>query len=420
MGPHPLKVTILTAGTGSYYCGACMRDNALAKALRTAGHDAFMVPLYLPLQLDEEKGESDEKTPVFFGGINVYLQQKYEIFRKFPRWIDRLFNGRGLLQAVAKRSHLTSAAEQGEMTFQMLRLEESHLEKEVNKLCDWLEQDGKPDVILLSNTLLAGLIRTLKERLSSKVVCTFQGEDSFLDGLPDPWKDKCWEEMSHRLKEADALISPSQFYADLMKKRTGACSTVIPNGIDLSGYRISKGKKNPTRIGYLARMCHSKGLGNLVDAFIELHDSSLTLAVAGTMGGGDEEYVAALKRKLDAAGLLESVEWHPDLDREAKTNFLAGLSVFSVPVNYPEAFGLYLIEAMASGVPVVMPRASAFVEIIEPATCGVLVEPRGLASGLRAVLENPGEMGANGRRAVEKFYHVDAMAEKFAEVCRSL
>ncbi len=66
---------------------------------------------------------------------------------------------------VAKRSHLTSANEQGEMTCLMLRLEESNLGKEVDKLVDWLKQDGKPDVIVLSNALLAGLIRELKSRL---------------------------------------------------------------------------------------------------------------------------------------------------------------------------------------------------------------------------------------------------------------
>lgn len=180
-----MKITILTAGTGSYYCGACMRDNSLARELIAMGHETHLVPLYLPLQLDEER--ADESTPVFFGGINVFLQQKYRLFRKLPRWLDRAFNGRRLLQIVAKRSHLTSPDEQGEMTFLMLRLEESNLEKEVGKLVDWLKQDGKPDVIVLSNALLAGLIRELKGRLKIPVVCTFQGEDSFLDSLPKPW-----------------------------------------------------------------------------------------------------------------------------------------------------------------------------------------------------------------------------------------
>lgn len=415
-----MKITILTAGTGSYYCGACMRDNALVKALRRAGHDALMVPMYLPLQLDEETSEADRETPVFFGGINVYLQQKYGLFRKLPRWVDRLFNGVGLLRAVAKRSHLTSAAEQGEMTYEMLCLEDSHLEKEVDKLCEWLEKDVKPEVVLISNALLAGFTRTLKERLGAKVICTLQGEDSFLDGLPFPWKEKCWEEMAERLRDADAIISPSQFYAKFMEERMGVSSLVIPNGIDLNGYRTASQQRGKKRIGYLARMCHSKGLGNLVEAFIELNDEALTLAVAGTMGGGDDVYVASLRKKLAAAGLQGSVEWYPDLDRAAKADFLAGLSVFSVPVNGSEAFGLYLVEAMAAGLPVVMPRASAFVEIIEGGDCGILFEEGGLAEALRQALDTPREMGENGRRAVEKIYHVDAMAEKFAELCRSL
>ena len=162
-----------------------MRDNSLARELIAMGHEAHLVPMYLPLQLDEER--IDESTPVFFGGINVYLQQKYRLFRKLPRWMDQVFNGRGLLRMVAKRSHLTSANEQGEMTCLMLRLEESNLGKEVDKLVDWLKQDGKPDVIVLSNALLAGLIRELKSRLGVPVVCTFQGEDSFLDSLPKRW-----------------------------------------------------------------------------------------------------------------------------------------------------------------------------------------------------------------------------------------
>ena len=397
-----------------------MRDNALVKALRAAGHDAHLVPMYLPLQLDEER--SDPSTPVFFGGINVYLQQKYRLFRKLPRWVDRLFNGRGLLRAVAKRSHLTSAREQGEMTFQMLRLEESHLGKEVDKLVEWLERDGKPDVILLSNALLAGLIGELKLRLGCPVVCTFQGEDSFLDSLPEPWKSKSWDEMGKRLQAADAVISPSRFYSDMMQERIGVASEVIPNGIDLSGYTTGSGE---VKIGYLARMCHSKGLGQLVDAFIHMKHDKARLAIAGTMGGGDEEYVTGLKAKLEKAGLSDRVDWFPDLDRETKAAFLTDLAVFSVPVNYPEAFGLYLIEAMASGVPVVMPNGSAFPEIVAPAGCGLLVKPgchRALASGLVEVLEHPDRraMGEKGRIAVRDRYHVGAMAAQFEEIFRKV
>ncbi len=385
------------------------------------GHEAHLVPMYLPLQLDEDR--VDESTPVFFGGINVYLQQKYGIFRKLPRWVDRIFNSRGLLRAVAKRSHLTSAKEQGEMTCLMLRLEDSNLGKEVDKLVEWLERDGKPDVIVLSNALLAGLIRELKRRLEVPVVCSFQGEDSFLDGLPKPWCNEAWNEMAIRVRDADALVAPSQYYAGVMEGRLSleaGSIVVIPNGIDLFGYEMKKGCEGK-RIGYLARMCHSKGLGLLVDAFIRLNDSSLQLAIGGTMGGGDEVYVEGLKKKLTKAGLENRVEWFPDLDREAKVDFLRSLSVFSVPVTYPEAFGLYLVEAMACGVPVVMPRASAFPEIVEAAECGVLVKPDSpadLALGLHSVLNDSERevLGKKGRRAVKERYHVGAMAAGFEKI----
>ncbi|MDA7668832.1 glycosyltransferase family 4 protein [Akkermansiaceae bacterium] len=416
-----MKITILTAGTGSYYCGACMRDSSLARELIAMGHEAHLVPMYLPLQLDEE--QIDGSTPVFFGGINVYLQQKYRLFRKLPRWMDQVFNGRRLLRMVAKRSHLTSANEQGEMTCLMLRLEESNLGKEVDKLVDWLKQDGKPDVIVLSNALLAGLIRELKSRLGVPVVCTFQGEDSFLDSLPKPWCNRAWEELAMRVQDADVLVAPSQFYGRLMEERLRlepGSIHVIPNGIDLSGWRESDGE-NVKRIGYLARMCHSKGLGLLVDAFIQLNDSSLTLAIAGTMGGGDDVYVAGLKKKLEKARLDNRVEWFPDLARQEKVDFLRDLSVFSVPVVYPEAFGLYLLEAMACGVPVVMPNASAFPEVVNSAACGVLVTPGSvgdLARGLQEMLDDPERevVGKKGRRAVEERYHVGAMALNFEKI----
>ena len=154
-----------------------MRDNALVKALRAFGHDAHLVPMYLPMQLDEER--ADVETPVFFGGVNVWLQEKYRIFRKLPRWVDQLFNGRGLLRAVAKRSHMTSAKEQGEMTYLMLNFEESHLGKELDKLVEWLERDGKPDVVVLSNALLGGLARELKRRLGAPGCVLFREKIPF-------------------------------------------------------------------------------------------------------------------------------------------------------------------------------------------------------------------------------------------------
>ena len=96
-----MKIILITPGTGSYYCGVCMRDNALAAELIRQGHDALLVPLYLPLQLDE--ASASPNTPAFFGGINVWLQEKLSIFRHTPRWLDSVFDLPGLLKMAGRR-----------------------------------------------------------------------------------------------------------------------------------------------------------------------------------------------------------------------------------------------------------------------------------------------------------------------------
>ena len=158
---RPLKFAFLTPGTGGWYCGACMRDNALAKGLLGAGHEVSLLPMYLPLQLDEDVLASTRTTPVFFGGINVFLQQKFPWFRRSPGWFDRWLNAPRLLRRVARHSHMTSASDQGELTLAMLRLEDDRFAKELDKLCSWLQLDP-PDILCLSTVLQAGLIRELK------------------------------------------------------------------------------------------------------------------------------------------------------------------------------------------------------------------------------------------------------------------
>ena len=179
-----MKIVFLTPGTGSYYCGACLRDNMLARELHRLGHDVTILPMYLPLELDDASLPNAGQTPVFFGGINVYLQQKLGLFRKTPAFLDRLLNSPGLLRWAARHSHMTSAREHGEMTLEMLNVETSRLRKETEKLFAWLETTGKPEIVCLSTTLLAGFAAEGKRRLGVPVISFFQGEDSFLDGLP--------------------------------------------------------------------------------------------------------------------------------------------------------------------------------------------------------------------------------------------
>jgi glycosyltransferase involved in cell wall biosynthesis len=424
-----VKIVFLTPGTGSYYCGACMRDNALGRELQRTGHDVTIAPMYLPLMLDDTALPGLEKVPVFFGGINVYLQQKAAVFRNTPAFIDRLLNSSGLLRWAARHSHMTSAREHGEMTFEMLNVETSRFRKEWDKLLAWLDHVGKPDIVCLSNALLAGFAAQLKQHFGVPVVLFFQGEDSFLDGLPEPYRSKCWTALAEQLPHSDVLIAPSRYYAAYMRGRLKLAADameMVHNGISLDGYTPPATEPPSPTIGYLARMCREKGVEVLVEAFIflarELGDQATRLKIGGAATAGDQPLIARLKQRLADAGLQARAEWSPNLSREQKIAFLRSLTLFSVPAIYPEAFGLYVLEAMACGIPVVQPDAASFTEIIAETGGGICVraaDPAALARGWQRLLgskEERGQLGRAGRSSVEKKFSDRTMGERFCEV----
>jgi glycosyltransferase involved in cell wall biosynthesis len=420
-----MRIVLLTPGTGSYYCGVCMRDNALAKELIRQGHDAVMLPMYLPLTLDE--GAASPESEIFFGGVNVYLQQNLALFRHTPRWLDRLLNARGLLKLAARQSGMTATADVGELTFSMLRGEEGNQAKELAKLIEWL-REHRADAVWLSTALLVGLARGIQRALGVPVLASLQGEDSFLDALPEPWRARCWEALAERARDIDALIAPSRYYAELMRERMKSAPEkvrVIPNGIAIDE-KTSAHAAPPdgsVNIGYLARFIEGKGLGVVVDAFIALKKRgrfpNARLCCAGAMTADDKPYVAALRRKLMDAGLAGDAEFLPNVSREEKAVFLQSLTLLSVPASYGEAFGLYLLEAWAAGVPVVQPRCAAFPELVEATGGGILCEPgsaEALADGWEILLAEPAkarEMGIRGRSAVGREFSMTRMAERF-------
>ena len=403
-----MRIVHLTPGTGNFYCGSCLRDNTLVKALRARGHDVLMVPLYLPVVTDEPAASAD--TPIFLGGLNVYLEQKLPLFHG-ARWLDAPW----LLRVAAKLNHLTRARDVGELALSMLRGES----RELDKLIAWLKTQPAPDVICLSNSLLAGLARRLRQEFNVPVVTSLQGEDSFLDALAEPYRPQAWQLLRQRCADLAGFIAPSRYYADQMAGRLGLKSVaVVPNGIVLDGYEPAA-PAVPT-IGYLTRMHPSKGLDKLVEAFVQVRARlpEVRLLVAGAQTASDRQFVRALQRRAGPAA-----EFHPNPDRAAKLALLRRMSVFSVPATYGEAFGLYLLEALACGVPVVQPRHGAFPELIEATGGGVLCEPGELADALESLLRDPDrarQLGATGRAAVREKFSADAMARQFETVLREV
>jgi glycosyltransferase involved in cell wall biosynthesis len=422
-----MKIIYITAGAAGMYCGSCLRDNALAAELLARGHDVTLVPIYTPTLTDEENVSMDR---VFFGGISVYLQQHSALFRKTPWLLDRLWDSKLALKMASRRSIPVDPRLLGELTVSMLRGEDGFQRKEIQKLVHWLKGEQAPDLINLPNSLLISLARPLKEALSCPVVCTLQGEDLFLEGLEDSYRTSSLELIRANVKHVDAFIAVSRYCADFMSDYLEIPPEkihVVPLGIKLEGYdRKPREQNGEFRVGYFARVAPEKGLDSLAESYIRMRESedgpAARLEVAGYLAPEHKPYLAGVERKMKERGYGDEFHYRGTLDREQKIEFLQSLDVLSVPATYDEPKGMFLLEAMACGVPVVQPRRGSFPEIIEKTLGGVLVEPDdpdALGEGLLSIWRDRAlreELAHNGYERVRKYYSAAAEASRALEV----
>jgi len=424
-----MRIAYVGAGAAGMYCGSCLHDNTLASALMRLGHEVVLLPMYTPMRTDEEGVAIDR---VFYGAINVYLQQKVGLFRRTPRWLDRLLDRPGLLRWVSRFAASTDARELGELTLSTLAGEGGSQAKELDKLVEWLAREVRPDVVHLSNSLFLGMARRLKQALRVPIVVSLQGEDLFLGELVEPHRSRALALLAERARDADLFLSPSRWYAAEMAPLLGVGASalrVVPLGIRLDQYAAEPSPRpadRPPTIGYLARICPEKGLHLLVDAFARLAGEpgreALRLRVAGYLGGKDRAWFAALVARVGELGLADRFEHVGEVDLEGKVSFLRSVDVLAVPTVYREPKALFALEAMANAVPVVMPRHGSFPEMLEETGGGILVEPgsaESLAAGLRELLDDDErriELGRRGRAAVLAGRGEETMARATAAV----
>ena len=387
-----MRILSLTAGAAGMYCGSCARDNALAVELLARGHDVTLLPLYTPTTTDETNVAARR---VLFGGISIYLQQYSALFRRTPRFLDRLWDSPRVISALASRSLSTDPKLLGDLTISMLEGRNGVLRKEFDKLVAWLADEPMPDVINLPNTLLIGLAGPLREHLGRPISCTLQGEDLFLAGLVEPYRSRALDLIRRHVPHVDRFIAVSDYYLPVMADLLGIARdriSVVPLGINLTGYTERRRTDDTFRVGYFARIAPEKGLQLLADAYrlfrARTGGAPARLEAAGYLAAAHQPLLDGVRRSLDAAGLADEFTYHGAVDRTRKLAFLGSLDVLSVPATYDEPKGLFLLEAMASGVPVVQPRRGAFTETVERTGGGLLVAPdsaAALADGLYAL-----------------------------------
>jgi glycosyltransferase involved in cell wall biosynthesis len=410
------------------YCGSCLHDNTLAAALMELGEDVLLVPTYTPLRTDEADVSIDR---VFFGGINVYLQQKSALFRHTPWWLDRLLDHPALLDRLSRLAGSVDPKQLGDMTVSMLRGEEGCQRKELEKLAHWLVHEVKPDVVHLSNSMQIGMVRMLRQRSGPPIVCQLSGEDLFLEKLPQPHYDQARALLRERAGEIDTFVAINRYYAEFMTDYLGVQRSrvhVIPHGLKLDGHgtRREKSPGEPRVIGYLARVCEDKGLHLLVEAcelLAQRPDAPpFELHAAGYLGEGDKPYLEKLRARAEAGPLKSRFRYHGELNRAEKIVFLQSLDVFSTPTVYRESKGIPALEAMANAVPVVLPDHGSFSEMIAETGGGILHrphDPTDIANKLVDLLresEKAIKLGIAGQNAVRDRYHAAVMAEKTREL----
>jgi glycosyltransferase involved in cell wall biosynthesis len=413
------------------YCGSCLRDNALATELIARGHDVMLLPVYTPTLTDEPNVSGDK---VFFGGISVYLEQYVPFFRRSPRWIDRLWDSSVMLKLASRRSISTSPKMLGELTVSMLKGDDGFQRKEISKLLEWLKDEGPPDIISLPYTLLLGLAQPIKEALGRPICCTLQGEDLFLEGLEEPYRSESKELIRANIKHVDAFIAVSEYYAEFMPGYLDIPVEkirVVPLGINLQGYtQRNPQRSEPFTLGFFARVAPEKGLHVLADSYRRLRArgelSNARLEAAGYLAPEHQAYLQEIEKEMQQSGFGDEFHYRGVLDREQKIAFLQTLDVLSVPATYDEPKGMFLLEAMACGVPVVQPRRGGFTEIVETTGGGELVEPDdadSLAEGILRIQRDPalGErLGQSGFEKVREQYSVARMADRALEAYESV
>ncbi|MFM7036073.1 MAG: glycosyltransferase family 4 protein [Planctomycetia bacterium] len=420
-----MRVVHITAGAGGRLCGSCLHDHTLVRALRARGHDAILLPAYVPTTTDEE---NIAERRIVMGGVNIWLQEHVPLFRHTPWFLDRFLDSRWLLAWLSSRTGETRPADLGPLTISSLEGEHGRHRKEVEKLAKLLADRLRPDVVHLSNVLLLGMARRIREATGAAIVCSLSGEDIFIERIPEPHRSRIHGLLRERAGDVDRFVALNGFFAHLMADALAVPHdriAVVPHGIDPAGFPVSspdvaarrRGRGGRVVVGSLARACPEKGLDLIIRAvplIREKHD--VELRAAGAVVDAERAYVASCLGLAHDLGVGDHVRWLGQIDRPGKLALFESIDVFVMPTLFPEAKGIPVIEAMAAGVPIVAPAHGTFPELLDSERAGLLHapgDPADLARRIIATLDDAdlaARMGAHGHALARRRHMADQMA----------
>lgn len=430
-----MKINYIASGAANMFCGSCMHDNALAAAMKAAGEDVSLFPLYTPMRLDEENvGERQ----IFYGGIKAYLLQKYPC-PFFGRDLLLRVAGSQALLRLMPRFDIGSAVDpvaNSQLTISMLKGEDGNQRELLQELVCWIKSTYRPDIIHITNTLLIGVAREFKRSLQVPITCGLHGEDIFLEGMPQPYQGEALSLIRERARYVDRFLAISTYYAEMFSDWVGLDRSnidVVWPGIALNDYRsmmVKESASRPLTIGFLARFVPEKGLHLLVDAFVRLYRSGefpeLQMIAGGYLSRAYRTYIDGIRKTIKQNGLEDRIKLLGTLERAEKLDFFRLIDVFSVPATYREPKGISILEALASGVPVVQPDHGSYPEWINATQGGLLHRPHDsadLAEKLAILLRDASlreRIGKQAQKAAWEKFSSERMASSILEVFQKL
>ena len=200
---------------------------------------------------------------------------------------------------------------------------------------------------------------------------------------------------------------------------------IVPNGIDCSrfnpGHAPLQELRTPGKstILFVGRLESRKGLPTLVEAYGQLRrtrsDVRLVVVGDGPMRWGYESQVAAMS--------IPDVEFAGRVSDELLPRYYASADIFCAPANGGESFGIVLLEAMASGVPVMASSIPGFSSVVSHDVDGVLVPPRHpkeWARALSGLLDDDSRRRAMSERGLAKaqLYDWERVVDEVLDVYR--
>ncbi len=423
-----MRIVHVAAGAGGMYCGACARDVTLARGLIERGHSVEILPLYTPLRFD---GTDPLPTgPVMLGGINAYLEQHVALWRYAPSWLRKPLDNPRLLELASRFAVSTRASDLGPMLVSVLRGVSGKQRRSMLEMVQYIVSGERPDVVSITNTLLAGIAPELKRTLQVPIVCALQGEDGFVDATTEPYRSEARKLLRQNAEIVDLFLSPSESYADSMAEYLSIPRDrirVVRVGVDTRPFRRSARKRvYPFTVGYLGVITHAKGADILVDAALRLLEDGRDLEVVLAGKVLAQDYWRRMAARLESSSHGRRFRYLGEVDFEGKLHFLRACSAVCMPSRISEARGMVALEAQAAGVPVIVPDRGVFPEMLTLTGGGITFpaeDPAGLAASIARLMDDTdlsAKLADAAPHGVQRSFSADRMVAETLEILREI